>query len=60
VITLQLTPEGERTQVEVEYDRTSLSAQADAHVRHLADGDRQSGPEWEQQVNAYLAGATNR
>ena len=60
MITLQLTPEGEQTQVEVEYERTSLSAQADAHVRHLADGDRRSGPQWEQQVNAYLAGATNR
>jgi hypothetical protein len=55
VITLQLSGEGEQTRVEVEYDRTALSPEADAHVKHLADGDRTSGPEWEQQVNEYLA-----
>jgi hypothetical protein len=60
VITLRLTPAGEHTQVEVDYDRTALSPEADAHVRHLADGDRRSGPEWEQQVNGYLAGASSR
>ena len=54
LITLQLTPEGEKTRVEVEYDRTALNAEADAHVRHLAEGDRASGPEWEKQVNGYL------
>ncbi|HUN61238.1 MAG TPA: hypothetical protein VMU53_04590 [Candidatus Sulfotelmatobacter sp.] len=54
VITLRLTPAGEQTQVEVEYDRTALSAEADAHVRHLADGDRRAGPEWEEQVNGFL------
>ena len=54
LITLQLTPEGEKTRVEVEYDRTALNAEADAHVRHLADGVRASGPEWEKQVNGYL------
>jgi hypothetical protein len=56
VITLNLTPQGQQTKVQVEYDRTALSPGADAHVRHLADGDRRSGPEWEQQVNGYLAG----
>jgi hypothetical protein len=55
VITLQLTAEGQETKVEVEYDRTALSSEADAHVKHLADGDRTSGPEWEKQVNDYLA-----
>jgi len=54
VITLQLTPNGKETKVEVEYDRTALSAEADRHVRHLGDGDRKSGPEWEKQVNGYL------
>lgn len=54
VITLRLNPEGEQTRVEVEYERTALSADADAHVRHLAVGDRRAGPEWEQQINAYL------
>lgn len=59
-ITLRLTPAGEQTQVEVEYNRTALSAEADAHVRHLADGDRRSGPEWEGQVNGYLQRGSNQ
>jgi hypothetical protein len=56
VITLRLTPAAKQTKVDVEYDRTSLSAEADEHVRHMAEGDRQSGPEWEKQINDYLAG----
>lgn len=54
VIELKLTPAGNQTQVEVEYERTALSAQADEHVRQMAERDRASGPEWEQQVNQYL------
>jgi hypothetical protein len=57
VISLQLTPKGDKTQVEVQYDRTALSLEAESHVRHMAEGDRRSGPEWEQQVNAYLTKA---
>jgi hypothetical protein len=60
LITLQLTPEGNKTRVEVEYERTALSAEADAHVRHLAEGDRTSGPEWEKQVNGYLGRVSSR
>lgn len=60
VITLRLTPVGEQTQVEVEYERTALSAEADAHVRHLAEGDRRAGPEWEAQVNGYLVGGSSQ
>lgn len=60
VITLKLTPTGQKTNVEVQYDRTSLSPDADAHVLHMADGDRRSGPEWEQQVNEYLAKPSGR
>ncbi|MGB2665361.1 MAG: hypothetical protein WAK48_15245 [Candidatus Acidiferrum sp.] len=55
VITLQLTPDGRQTRIEVEYDRTALSAEADSHVRHMAEGDRSSGQNWEKQVNEYLA-----
>ena len=55
VITLQLTAEGEQTRVEVEYDRTALSPEADAHVKQMAVGDRTSAPEWEKQVNDYFA-----
>lgn len=59
-ITLQLTPEGNKTRVEVEYERTALSVEADAHVRHLAEGDRTSGPDWEKQVNGYLGRVSSR
>jgi len=54
VITLRLTPQDNRTQVDVKYERTALSAEADAHVRHMAEGDRNAGPDWEKQVNGYL------
>jgi hypothetical protein len=57
VITLHLTPQNEQTKVDVAYDRTSLTADADEHVQHMAAGDRQSGPEWEKQVNDYLRSA---
>jgi hypothetical protein len=54
LITLRLTPEGNETRVEVEYDRTALNAEADAHVRHMAEQDRSAGVEWEKAVNEYL------
>lgn len=54
VITLRLTPAGNETRVEVEYDRTSLTPEADAHVQHMAEQDRSAGPEWEKAVNEYL------
>jgi hypothetical protein len=54
VITLRLTPVGNETHVEVEYDRTALSAEADAHVQHMAEQDRSAGAEWERAVNEYL------
>jgi len=60
VITLQLTAQGKNTRVEVAYDRTSLRAESDAQVRHLAEGDRVSGPDWERQVDEYLAGVARQ
>jgi hypothetical protein len=54
VITLRLTPQGQQTHVEVEYDRTALNSEADEHVRRMAEQDRGSGPEWEKQINGYL------
>ena len=54
VITLKLKAEGNETRVEAEYDRTALSADADAHVQHMAKQDQKAGPEWERQVNGYL------
>lgn len=54
VITLKLKPDGNQTHVEVEYDRTALSAEADARVRKTGEEDRASGPDWEQRINQYL------
>ena len=54
VITLRLMPEGNETRVEVEYDRTALNAEADAHVQQMAEQDRNAGPEWEREMNEYL------
>lgn len=54
VITLRLSPRGERTHVAVTYERTALRAQANARVEELSAEDERSGPEWEQQINAYL------
>jgi len=60
VITLQLTPHGNHTLVEVQYDRTALSVEAAAHVRHMAEGDRDEGPNWEKLVNGYLERVSRR
>ncbi len=54
VITLKLIPEANHTRVEVQYDRTSLTPEADVAVQHFAEEDRKAGAEWEEQVNAYL------
>jgi len=54
VITLKLTPKGNQTAVEVHYDRTALTPEADVHVREMAAQDRAAGPEWEQQINQHL------
>lgn len=55
VITLRLSPQGENTFVNVKYERTALSAEADAHVHQMAEGDRDAGPHWEKSINEYLA-----
>jgi hypothetical protein len=54
LITIQLTPQGSSTHVAVEYERTALSADANEHVRHLAENDGKAGPEWEKQINEAL------
>jgi len=54
IIRLRLTPQANDTLVDVQYDRTALSPETDSHVRHMADGDRSSGPDWEHQINDYL------
>jgi hypothetical protein len=55
VITLRLTRLGEDTGVDVKYERTSLSPEADERVRQMAEGDRRAGSDWQKAVNAYLA-----
>ena len=59
-IRLKLTPEGNQTRVEIEYDRTALSEEGNEHVQHMAKQDRSSGPDWENQVNGYLERAAAR
>ncbi|MGE5112361.1 MAG: hypothetical protein ACM3JB_15970 [Acidobacteriaceae bacterium] len=59
VITIRMTLTGNTTHVAVEYDRTALSPEAGSHVRQLAENDRKSGPEWEKQINDYLASREN-
>ncbi|MGA8729928.1 MAG: hypothetical protein WB608_14340 [Terracidiphilus sp.] len=44
------------TQVTVTYTRTALTAEGDAHVAAMSEGDRKAGPEWQQAIDAYLAG----
>jgi hypothetical protein len=55
VITLQLHARGAATEVIVRYERTSLSPEADAAVKMMAEHDRAAGPEWASQINAYLS-----
>jgi hypothetical protein len=54
VITVKLTAHGSDTYVEVEYDRTALNSEANAHVEEMAKQDHVASPEWEKQINDYL------
>jgi hypothetical protein len=54
LITLRLTPEGDRTRVVVRYERTALDTELNAHVEQMAAADGNAGPEWEKQVNDFL------
>ncbi len=55
VITIRMTPQGDKTHVAVEYDRTALRASANDHVQQLAEHDRNWGAEWAEQINGWLA-----
>ena len=55
LITVKLAPHGSSTHAEVRYERTSLSIAANDRVQKMADHDGQSGPEWETEINEYLA-----
>jgi hypothetical protein len=54
-ITLKLTPRREATHVAVRYERTALSADGNAVVRRMAEQDSKAGPEWNAQINRFLA-----
>jgi hypothetical protein len=43
------------TRVSVVYERTALSAAANEHVSQMAKSDADSGREWGEAINGYLA-----
>ncbi len=55
LITIGMRPDLRATRVTVTYDRTALTADANAHVLELAEHDKQAESEWEHQVNGFLA-----
>ncbi len=42
------------THVNVVYERTALSAAANAHVKAMGESDRGSGPHWQAAIEAFL------
>jgi hypothetical protein len=60
LITLTLTQAGSSTRVEVTYERTALTEQANELVCQLAARDRLAGPEWSAQIDRYLQCSRNR
>jgi hypothetical protein len=44
------------TKVNVAYERTALTPEANQHVREFGISDSKSGPEWGKAINDYLAG----
>jgi hypothetical protein len=55
-VDVRLTPlDPASTKVEVTYVRTALDPAANEHVEALGNGDRNSGPQWQQAIEACLA-----
>ena len=55
LIDIHLTRDGQhKTSVNVVYERTALSPEANEHVRHFAKGDQKAEAEWEKQINGYF------
>jgi hypothetical protein len=48
-------PDAADTKVNVAYERTALSPEANEHVKELGNADRESGTEWGSAINDYLA-----
>ncbi len=52
---IQLTRESvQKTGVNVVYERTALTPEANEHVRRFAEHDSDAGQKWEQLINAYF------
>ena len=60
VITLQLQARGDKTEVVVRYERTSLSPESDALVKNMAEHDRLAGRQWASQINDYFSRSMKR
>lgn len=43
------------TKVNVAYERTALNPEANEHVKEMGNSDRESGKEWGNAINGYLA-----
>jgi hypothetical protein len=55
-VDVRLTPlDPASTKVEVTYTRTALEPAANEHVEILGNNDRNSGPQWQQAIEACLA-----
>ena len=48
-------PDATTTKVHVAYERTALSPAANERVQAMGDHDRNSGPEWNADIERYLA-----
>jgi hypothetical protein len=55
-VDVRLTPvDSSTTRVDVTYTRTALDPSANDHVQQLAEGDRDSGPDWEKAIAPAVA-----
>jgi hypothetical protein len=54
MITIRLAVQENKTRVAVDYQRTALNPEANTHVLHMAEGDRNAGPDWDKWMNEYL------
>ena len=60
LIEIHLTKAGtSETHVSVVYERTALRPEANEQVAQLAKGDANSGPDWSEAINGYLAKAVS-
>ncbi|MGA3131558.1 MAG: hypothetical protein ABSD59_12200 [Terracidiphilus sp.] len=57
VIDVRFEPaDADSTTVHVNYARTALTIEGNEHVAAMSEHDKKAGTEWQQAINAYLAG----